>query len=153
MDTNEKAANAVGTSNAAPKRRRWMTTGSGLDESHYQEKEKRISIRARGTEVDSPVNETHVPKLARPIEEPSAKAVATLRKEQPISRRPKKSIVEAGTLCRAGSRSKTGKSIRQTFICSLSTETKDEMYDWTDFRLPRVACVYIRYKSSLERLC
>lgn len=90
LDTSGTAADAVGISNTAPEKRRWMTIISGLDQ---EKEEKRTNIRARGSEVDSPANENHVPKLARPMKEPLAEAVATLsEKEQPISRRPKKKV-------------------------------------------------------------
>ena len=94
LDATGTAVDAVGILNAAPEKRQRMTTGPGSDESQHQEKEeKRTSLRARGTEVHSPANENHIPKLARPIEEPLAKAVATLsEKEQPISRRLKKKV-------------------------------------------------------------
>ena len=95
LDTNGTAADAVGISNAAPEKRLWMTTGSGLDDAQHQEKEeeKRTRIRARGTEVNPPANENHVPKLARPVKESLATAVATLsEKEQPTSRKPKKKV-------------------------------------------------------------
>lgn len=95
LDTNGKAANAVGLSNAAPEKRRRITSGSELDKSQHQEEEKgtKISAIARGTEVVSPPTGNHVAKLVRPMEEPSAKAVAALsEKEQPIAGRPKKKI-------------------------------------------------------------
>lgn len=94
LDPNGTAAGAVRLLNATPDKRRWITTGSGLEKSQYQEKEvKKISARARGTEVVSPPTESHVAQLVRPMEEPLAEAVATLsEKEQPIIRRVKKKV-------------------------------------------------------------
>lgn len=95
LDTNGTAAAAVRLSNAAPENRRWITTGSGLEKSQDQEKEeeKKVSIRGRGTEVVSPATENHIAQLVRPMEEPLAKAVATLsEKEQPTARRAKKKV-------------------------------------------------------------
>lgn len=94
LDTIGTAADAVGMSNPAPGKRRRMKTGSGLDESQHQEQEGKVTIlRARNKEVGSPATENHVPKLARPIEEPLSYAFPTLsEKEQPIPRRPKKKL-------------------------------------------------------------
>lgn len=90
LDTN----GTVRLSNAALEKRRWITIGSGLDKSQHQEKEERkISARSRGLEVVSPATENHIVKLMPPMEEPLAKAVASLNEnEQPIARRPKKKV-------------------------------------------------------------
>ncbi len=92
LDTNGTAADVVRLSNAAPEKRRWIMSGSGLDKSQHQEKEeKKISVRAGGTEVVPPATDNHVAKL--PMEQPLANAAATLNEtQQLIARRPKKKL-------------------------------------------------------------
>lgn len=64
---------------------------------------KEDQYKSEGYEVHSYANEKHVPKLARPMEEALAEAVATLsEKKQQISRG-QKSMFDARALCRARS--------------------------------------------------
>lgn len=89
FDTNGTAADVVRLSNAAPEKRWGITSGSGLDKSQQQEKEeKKISVRASGTEVVSPATDNHVAKL--PMKEPLSNSVASLSvTEQLLARRPR----------------------------------------------------------------
>lgn len=92
LDTNRTATDAVGLSNAAPEKRRRITTGSVLDILQHQEKEKKkIGVRARRTKVVSPATENHAATLVCPIEELLEKAVDTPSENgQPIAKGPKK---------------------------------------------------------------
>ena len=94
LDKNVSAVDTVGLSNAAPEKRRWITTGSGFDTLQHQKKEEeKFSVRARGTDVVSPATENHDATLARFMEDPLEKAVETLSEnEQPIAGRPKKKV-------------------------------------------------------------
>ena len=92
LGINGTSTDAVQLSNAAPKKRQRISSGSLLDTMKHREKEKKkISSRTRRTDFVSPATENHAAAFALPLEELLEETAATRRdSEQLITKGSKK---------------------------------------------------------------